>query len=62
MTHRVYNYITGMELDGTPSLELIEASESAGDTGAVGAYRDENGVWQYVEEGSRFGTHTVYVA
>jgi hypothetical protein len=48
---RVCNYQTGSALEGEPSEALIEASaaESSG-TGAVCAYRDADGVWQYVPE------------
>lgn len=48
MDKAVHNYDTGSELDGAPSAELVSASESVADTGAVPAYRDEHGVWQYV--------------
>ncbi len=46
-TSTVRSYETSGTLSGTPSAELIEQS-GAVDTGAVPAYRDEAGVWQYV--------------
>ena len=50
ITHRVMNYQTGDSLTGRPSAELIAESEAeSSGTGAVPAYRDESGVWQYVE-------------
>lgn len=45
---RVCNYQTGETLPGTASDELVAASEAEGSTGAVPAYRDADGVWQYV--------------
>jgi hypothetical protein len=47
--YRVSDYQSGDSLPGRPSSELVEASLSEGPTGAVSAYRDESGVWQYVE-------------
>lgn len=48
-TATVKNYNTGETLEGTASEGLIEASESEGSgTGAVPAYRDDDGVWHYV--------------
>ena len=67
---RVMNYDTSEELDGKPSRELIEESEAdVSGTGAVPAYRDEAGVWQYVppsfvdfyEKHHGIQTITVYV-
>lgn len=51
MSKTVMNYQTGRELTGRPSKELARQSkaESTG-TGAVLAYRDDNDVWQYVED------------
>lgn len=51
ITYSVHNYQTGAALTGDPSDELVEASlaERSG-TGAVGAYRDTNGVWQCLRE------------
>lgn len=50
MTARVIDYATGDMLVGRPSRDLREASESEGTgTGAVSAYRREDGVWQLVE-------------
>lgn len=45
---RVASYETSERLQGRPSAELIEASEAEGSSGAVPAYRDADGVWQYV--------------
>lgn len=50
MTTKVMSYETGDELSGTPSDRLVRESARAGDTGAVAAYRDTYGVWQYVPE------------
>lgn len=47
--YRVSDYQSGDSLPGKPSSDLVEASLSEGPTGAVSAYRDESGVWQYVE-------------
>lgn len=68
-TYRVYSYDSGDLLVGAPSDELIAASEGAGDTGAVPAYRDDAGVWQYVQPSQvehyrrnlRIETQTVYI-
>lgn len=49
-TPRVMDYQTGEVLDGQPSPELVEASLAAGYTGAVGARRDAEGVWQLVRD------------
>lgn len=46
--NKVYCYDTGAALDGSASAELITASVAEGPTGAVFAYRDEDGVWQFV--------------
>mgnify|MGYP001587254345 CR=1 FL=1 len=45
----VYDYQTGVALPGRPSdaLAAASAAEHSG-TGAVGAYRDADGVWQYL--------------
>ena len=48
---RVNDMVTGETLTGTPSAALIEASEAEGETGAVAAYLDDAGVWQYVQTG-----------
>ena len=45
----VMSYADASTLDGIPSAELVHESERAGDTGAVPAYRDDDGVWQYVQ-------------
>lgn len=47
-TQRVCDYSTGDLLTGTASAELISQSAKV-ETGAVPAYRDVQGVWQYVE-------------
>jgi hypothetical protein len=47
---KVMDYDSGDELEGTPSEELVGESEAVVDTGAVGAYRDDDGVWQYVPQ------------
>ena len=44
---RVRDYIMGSLFDGEPSKELIEKCD-ASDTGGALAWRDENGIWQYV--------------
>lgn len=44
---KVVSYDDARRLDGTASDNLIEAS-AAEPTGAVPAYRDADGVWQYV--------------
>lgn len=46
--YRVCDYDTGDRLDGEPSDELINESLAADPTGAVSAYQDAEGVWQYV--------------
>ena len=46
--YRVLNYDTGETLDGPPSPELIEESLAADPTGAVPAFQDSVGTWQYV--------------
>lgn len=43
----VYSYDTGRALPGRPSVLLVRESFNSLD-GAVPAYRDEKGVWQYV--------------
>ena len=40
-------------MPGLASEELARESADAGDTGAVPAYRDEAGVWQYVPADQR---------
>lgn len=45
----VRSYDTGVRLVGTPSDELAARSAEV-DTGAVAAYRDDAGVWQYVPD------------
>jgi len=48
-TYRVLSYQTGDNLVGVPSPELVRESEDERTgTGAVPAYCDEHGVWQYV--------------
>jgi hypothetical protein len=66
--HKVTDYQTGNSLDGAPSPALIAASEAAEPTGAVCAYRDEDGDWRLLEASSaesyrRMGheVRTVYV-
>lgn len=49
----VLDYDTVNVLEGVPSDELVAASDAAGDTGAVPAYRDVDGVWQYVAPSMR---------
>lgn len=44
----VMSYESAARLSGTASEELVAQSEAAAPTGAVPAYRDEAGVWQYV--------------
>lgn len=46
----VTQYKTGERLAGTPSDELVEQSLAASPTGAVNAYCDGSGVWQYVAQ------------
>lgn len=46
--HRVYSYDSSSRLQGSASAELVRESEAEAPTGAVPAYRDERGVWQYV--------------
>ena len=48
---RVLAYDSGNPLDGVPTARLVRESEAAGPTGAVPAYRDESGVWDYVAPG-----------
>jgi hypothetical protein len=45
----VYDYQSGEQLAGSASPDLTARSRAAGPTGAVPAYRDERGVWQYVQ-------------
>ena len=52
-THRVNDYSTGSHLEGTPSAALVAASEAAGETGVVSAYRDAKGVWQHIDDSRR---------
>jgi hypothetical protein len=60
-TTRVCDYSTGKTLAGVASDELAYESAKAGSTGAVGAYLDEAGIWQWVDESDSRRTHTVYV-
>jgi len=53
MMPTVYNYDISEILDGEPSEDLIAASQDAEPTGAVPAFRDEDGIWQYVEPSRR---------
>jgi hypothetical protein len=46
---RVVGYDSNETLEGTASAELIKESRAV-ETGAVGAYRDDAGVWQYVAQ------------
>lgn len=46
----VMDYGSGAPLEGEPSVELALRSAAAGDSGAVAAYRDADGVWQYVAD------------
>lgn len=46
---RVMDYETGRAMAGRASDELVAASAEAEPTGAVPAYRDERGEWQYVQ-------------
>ena len=46
--HVVRSYDDAREL-GLASDDLVRESEAAGPTGAVPAYRDADGVWQYVQ-------------
>jgi hypothetical protein len=64
----VLDYDTADRLDGSASEELVEQSVAAEPTGAVAAYRDDDGSWQYVpdcdvERMRRLGcdVQTVYV-
>jgi hypothetical protein len=45
----VYSYDTGAILNGIASAELVHESEVAEPTGAVPAFCDAAGVWQYVQ-------------
>lgn len=45
----IRNYVTGSSVEGTASEELETRSAAEEPTGAVPAYRDEAGVWQYVQ-------------
>jgi hypothetical protein len=63
--YKVYGFETDSRLEGTASPELIAKSE-AEETGAVPAYLDGTGVWQYVQPSLSFlcpraDTQTVYV-
>lgn len=66
---RVMGYDDGSLLAGLASERLVAESAAAGPTGAVPAYRDDAGVWQYVEPSqvTHYETHlrtpitTVYV-
>jgi len=42
------DYHSGCALEGSMSPTLLKASLEAQPTGAVNAYRDSSGVWQYV--------------
>ena len=46
---RVYAYQGGEQLDGYPSEELATMSAQAVPMGAVKAYRDAGGEWQWVD-------------
>ena len=46
-TTTVYDYRTGERLDGIPSPQLVKESEAT-TLGAVAAYRDDDGCWQYL--------------
>lgn len=48
MATRVMDYDSGDTLDGDVSDELRDESAAADPTGAVPAYRDDAGTWQYV--------------
>jgi hypothetical protein len=48
MMTAVMSYETAETLEGGASEELVRESEAAEPTGAVPAYRDTDGVWQYV--------------
>jgi hypothetical protein len=66
---RVMGYDDGAMLVGAASAQLIAESAAAEPTGAVPAYLDEAGVWQYVapSQAAHYETHlhtpitTVYV-
>lgn len=47
------SYDDGSPLAGVPSDVLVRESARAGQTGAVGAYRDTSGVWQYVPDAAK---------
>lgn len=50
--YRVMSYKTGNRLKGAPSDKLVEesfADQERRGTGAVYAYQDRDGVWQYVK-------------
>jgi len=59
--NRVTCYRTGADLGDRASKRLVDESEAAGPTGAVGAYQDADRVWQYAAEGDPRRTHTVFV-
>lgn len=60
---RVYDYTTGDDL-GEATAELARASEDeASGAGAIGAYKNDAGVWIHAPEGSWAPwAKTVYVA
>lgn len=55
------DYKTGETLKGEASVRLVEESREAGETGAVGAYLNNAGVWQWVDESDSQRTHIVYI-
>lgn len=69
MAKSVMDYETADPLPGELSAELVAESHEAAPTGAVLAYLDDEGVWQYVmpmlrslhEEHLRHHVRTVYV-
>ena len=46
----VVDYDTSDRVEGDCSVSLYQASQAAAPTGAVAAYRDAAGVWQYLRE------------
>jgi len=51
MMARVYDYVTGDDL-GEATVELGQASAAVKPTGVVGAYKNDDGVWIHVPEGT----------
>ncbi len=52
--YSVYDYQKGDQLPGAPTLELVQASLEAGDTGAVNASYDyDESIWDYIREEDR---------